>query len=396
MSPVSRRTLAKGAAWSVPAVSLAAAAPALAASSEACPPGIVATATSEVEAWFAVYKAALPDMTGIKWAVAHMATINKNGALHNPGTLFSNIGEREVDLEAHPFIWEVGVMNVGLGDGVAIDTYYPPYPKNTDPSTDSTNVRQTWHPQGVAVGSPTAEAGREPKQVYTCTGNQRDFNMSSSYGHLVNPETFKNLGRSAVTEEEGACVTDSSGRGYLSYQFAHTSTSSNRPGRVVNLFAYQLRDGSYDGGTIYVSQGIRPRGFQPMTWEAVMTAAKASHPELSDEQVNNCYRAAYDARVSRWFSTPDDFLRNAEIYATGLRNYHDLTVTTGIGSGRREIFTYSGHDERDYTPITTSEMIWSHEWGNHMAAQTSSTITPQPGAPNLDDYLWRRYRDGIM
>ncbi|BFL90802.1 hypothetical protein [Cutibacterium avidum] len=54
---VNRRTITKGLAWAVPAVSAAAALPAYAVS---CP----GTAAAEIDSWFAAYQSSLPDLTG--------------------------------------------------------------------------------------------------------------------------------------------------------------------------------------------------------------------------------------------------------------------------------------------------------------------------------------------
>lgn len=88
---VNRRTITKGLAWAVPAVSAAAALPAYAVS---CP----GTAAAEIDSWFAAYQSSLPDLTGVNMAISFNQSGGLNGAgLSNVGISLKNIGTKSFD-----------------------------------------------------------------------------------------------------------------------------------------------------------------------------------------------------------------------------------------------------------------------------------------------------------
>lgn len=93
---VNRRTITKGLAWAVPAVSAAAALPAYAVS---CP----GTAAAEIDSWFAAYQSSLPDLTGVNMAISFNQSGGLNGAgLSNVGISLKNIGTKSFDSSFPP------------------------------------------------------------------------------------------------------------------------------------------------------------------------------------------------------------------------------------------------------------------------------------------------------
>lgn len=127
-SPISRRTLAKGAAWALPVLSVAAAAPALAASPAQCPaaPGWRETSKSDrafsvnannknrsrVDLEFGTYApdlTAIPGATGFLWTPLEVTATDTSGVsypgtrLRNNSKIKNNEGELRVEVDFDGF-----------------------------------------------------------------------------------------------------------------------------------------------------------------------------------------------------------------------------------------------------------------------------------------------------
>ena len=153
---VNRRTITKGLAWAVPAVSAAAALPAYAVS---CP----GTAAAEIDSWFAAYQSSLPDLTGVNMAISFNQSAGLNGAgLSNVGISLKNIGTKSFD-SSFPLGFDVGIQNVATSKVVNDSLTAVAGPANTNP------ILKPWAPQGDnrSPSLPQRRPGRRQHDAQT-------------------------------------------------------------------------------------------------------------------------------------------------------------------------------------------------------------------------------------
>ncbi|OCK12677.1 hypothetical protein [Cutibacterium avidum] len=176
---VNRRTITKGLAWAVPAVSAAAALPAYAVS---CP----GTAAAEIDSWFAAYQSSLPDLTGVNMAISFNQSGGLNGAgLSNVGISLKNIGTKSFD-SSFPLGFDVGIQNVATSKVVNDSLTAVAGPANTNP------ILKPWAPQGDNRSPSLSDA-----QAVGNTTRTRSFSMTSSNLTFYNPSTNARIGTSS-------------------------------------------------------------------------------------------------------------------------------------------------------------------------------------------------------
>lgn len=375
---VSRRTLAKGAAWSVPAVAMAAAAPAVALS---CPAGVAA----DVEGVFASYKQGLPSLTDVNFIISFHSAVHGNGALAEHSVHVTNQGTTSID-GTFPLSVDFAYRNVDTSP--AVNTTFGPGTSLTNLfGTDARPVNTPWNP----AGRNSAQPG-DAVYVGQCgspqTVKRRDLSWGTSQLDVYSPTTYLRLAQrpTEVGEELAECISGTDG----AYGYALAVSSPIKAGDYVNVAATHIRDGKAPGGRIYVAQGMRVRGFFPPTWDKVVELVRTSHPKLADTEIESCYQGAYLERVNRWYASGES-LAGATVSVAGWSRFYDSNADV-MGWTRQ---------------ITVNDWVWSNEVGNFMAAGTENdslrisgvntwspslvkTSSPNQGITEI------RHRDGIL
>lgn len=333
MSAISRRTLAKGAAWSVPAVAVAAAAPASALSS--CNPTKI---DGDVNGYFERYRDSLPDLTGVELGVYFHAPSGSPGAVNESSVWFKNEGSVTLSADV-PLDIQFAFRNVSTSE--AVNSTLTRY---SGPAT-SKMINKPWAPEASNATSTNA------KFVDQCSTDEvavrrRDLNWGSSFVNVYSPSTGALIARTptAVSESDAECIVlDGGGQAY-GYNVA--LKRELKPGQKLDEFAVHLRDGLVPGGRLYLSEGVRVRGVFPPTWEDFLTEIGTV-----DDAVMACYRQAYIKRRDRWYEA-NEGLSGLTIKARGWSHVWDTSA-----------------DPRGWTaPVQANQWIWSHEVGNFMAA----------------------------
>ena len=362
---VNRRTITKGLAWAVPAVSAAAALPAYAVS---CP----GTAAPEIDSWFAAYQSSLPDLTGVNMAISFNQSAGLNGAgLSNVGISLKNIGTKSFD-SSFPLGFDVGIQNVATSKVVNDSLTAVAGPANTNP------ILKPWAPQGDNRSPPLSDA-----QAVGNTTRKRSFSMTSSNLTFYNPSTNARIGTSSDQSNATAFPDTPSAYGW---RVALRNTTWN-PGDREKVLAIVPGDGAWNGGRIYAAWGIRLRGFAPLPWTTLVTNATAAHPGMTENTVTNCYLKLYDQRVERWIAGREG-LRNMKISIDG------WNATMGSVMGW----------ENSGAPNT---WYWSTDVGNFMAAGTEYDTSRVTGVDTWSTSVVKtssvgqsiteiRHRDGIF
>ena len=323
---VNRRTITKGLAWAVPAVSAAAALPAYAVS---CP----GTAAAEIDSWFAAYQSSLPDLTGVNMAISFNQSGGLNGAaLSNVGISLKNIGTKSFD-SSIPLGLDVGFQNVDTSKVVNDSLTAVAGPFNTE------TILKPWNPLGG-----NEDPSRNYARAVGSTTRTRSFSMTSSNLTFYNPSTNALIGYSSDNRHTAA-FPDTPGA--YGWRVALRKTTW-KPGDKKKVLAIVPGDGSWNGGTIYAAWGIRLQGFAPLPWTTLVTNATAAHPGMTEDTVTNCYLKLYNQRVETWIAGQEG-LRNMKISIDG------WNATMGDVMGWRK-------------PAAPNTWYWSTDVGNFMAA----------------------------
>lgn len=355
----SRRTLMKGAAWAVPAVTVTA--PALAASMSSC---ISSEVADDIEKIFAAHKAnpaKYPGQNAMAGAVLEgwmAAPGSIAGELANPSFFkLRNKGSKTFQFSKYPLNFEFGVMNVATS----------PAMNNTLAGSTVGNIIK------VHVKNPWQPASATADYVNSCA-RRRDLNISTSYGTFYNVGTGKRI-PGISGENDFTCATDSHG---THYDITLHYNRDLAPNAIAEAANYQLRSGlTTIGKRIYVALGARVLGFVPPQWDDVVAFAKAQDPRWTNEDdIRVCYWAAYQARVKRW-NTAKLANGSTEALAGATLKY------TGWAKGLNGVF-------KDLEP---GEWIWSHETGNYLTAGSEGN-TPHLGTVVGDDIQFWRGRVG--
>ncbi|WP_172120101.1 hypothetical protein [Actinomyces faecalis] len=383
MSPVSRRALARGAAWSVPAVAFAAAAPATALS---CPPSV----RDDVEAVFKAHKSRLPSMEGVDLVFSFHSAGHLNGAGGENSLHLVNRGTVGVDASTFPLRIDFGFKHVDTSP--AVNTTFKDAQISGPIAANREAINVPWNPAGNNTTEPADAAF-----VGQCSSDlkaveRRDLSFGSSYLDVRNPvtgELLREKGFAELGEEFATCMPDSGG----AYGYALVFRRTVMPDERVNVLAYRLRDGSASGtgtGRIYVASGMRVRGYYPPSWEELVSAVTWKYPNLSEEDVAGCYRQAYDARAEQWYASGES-LAGAKVSIAGWSRFFDPDA-----------------DVAGWTHPTDGNMwTWSHEVGSFMSggdearqdritsvAQWSPTLVKTSSKTQSVTEL--RHRDGII
>ena len=381
MTHVSRRTVTKGAAWSVPALAMAAAAPAAALS---CP----TTVQDDVEAVFSAYKSRIPSMQGVNLVISFHGAAHLNGAGAEHSVHLTNRGRTSLDSSTFPLRIDFGFKNVDTSP--AINATFRGGAQISGPIASNREAINTpWNPAGNNSTSSGNAAYVGQCSSDTRAVRRRDVSFGSSYFDVLNPTTgavIKRKGFAELGEEYATCLPDSGGAYGYSLVFGRTVTSGER----VNVLAYHFRDGAAPGGRVYVAQGIRVRGYFPPSWQDVASAAKTKYPKLSDDEVSGCYREAYDSRVEQWYRSGES-MAGATVSVAGWSRFYDQNADISGWTRTTDANTWS----------------WSHEVGSFMAAGTEGRTDQVSGVGEWSPTLVRtssktqsvtelRHRDGII
>ena len=395
MSPVSRRTLTKGAAWSVPAVALAAAAPAAALS---CP----ATVTEEIAKYFTDFKAQLPDLTGARFVLSYHVSNSLNGAgLGNASVHLTNEGTVNLDASTFPFSVDLAFRNVGTSPAIN-NTFRNAV--RTDGMLLSESINLPWDPRGgnekasetVSPENYDTWVGPTAKVVGQCSSDtstvpKRRASLSSSYLKFYDPVTGRSVGAGYLAGNFAGtrCFPDNSG----AYGWSTRVNTTIKAGAYVNIAAITLEDGTSSGRTIFAALGARVHGFFPPTWEDFLQAKKNdADNSLTEDEITTCYADAYQARVELWNSSGEG-LMGAETAIAGWSLYYTGYDATADISGW-------------YRGTVPNEWTWSNEVGQFAAVGTENddlrvtapvwTPTKVQAATYPQALVHLYWRDGIM
>ncbi|WP_168168507.1 hypothetical protein, partial [Kytococcus sp. HMSC28H12] len=326
--------------WSVPAVAVAASAPAVAASKFTCP----TNPAGIVDGVFTTYKAGMPDLSNVDLNIWYVSGGGEqNGALSSAGVNMRNLGTQDLDWAGYNLLWEIGVRQVDTSPAVnTLDqvryTNASQYTKLVDP----------WSPDGDNSGD-TSRA----REVDSCV-TRRDFNISSSYGTFYNTATGAKLGTAAISEDQGTCQGT-----YYNYLFEQTGGDSALD--TFQLVAFQMRDGSHNRGTIYTTIGVKPVGFAAPSWTWVLAELKKRYPTATEADLTTCFQGAYNARVKLWNTDPAD-------YAAGMK------------------YSYEGWAAPYYDTrraATNNAIVWANEIGNYLSYAPEGTGNINANVPQL-------------
>ncbi|MFC0360168.1 hypothetical protein ACFFHC_10255 [Kytococcus schroeteri] len=296
-SGISRRSIAKGAAWSVPAVAVAASAPAVAASCT-IPADTIA---GQVDANFTAYKDTLAQVVtqcgaNPKFAIWYDGAGGSNGFLQNSTINARNISGCAIDTTRYPLNFRIDVKN--LTGNITTDR------RGFSMSTGYGSFENIAHP-----GKPVASVG----------ANARDFTQPDASG--VYSILFRaNKDRGVATNED----ID------INFQWLDGTTKPDGTGTQPRIQAtYQLV----------------PLGFAPPTLEKVLA-------DLGITTADPCYAnyvAAYEARYQQWITNGEGCQGvkwNVATDVTATRYGRGGYTLTPITCGT-SMFAYKS---RDFTP----------------------------------------------
>ena len=371
---VSRRTLAKGAAWAAPAVVATAAVPAYAASPN-CPSDI----DTQMDTYFQTYASALPDLSAGTWRFWWTETANGNGYGGTLAYLAAQYEGPSFDLATNPYVFEFAQKNVDTSPAVNRVVGG----ENVGSTSGGINLPTTWPASGV-VNNNGSTGGSDPRNVGDCSApNQRDMNYSSSFIRWYSADGLYKDEGVAIGEENMTCQGDAL---VATMAFQPDTAYYNNlimSGNPQNLVSIYVRDGLYSGGRIYITNGIRPIGFRPPKFEDVAASTQFSGVDAT------CLQTAYLKRVALWEDSGEG-LKGLKVYFTSWGD------TDAVGTIQNTL--YSGTDFK-----------WANEMGtfyNGNIPETRGSAFGVGGTYSTAESLFKsilrssviseiRYRDGI-
>lgn len=377
MNQVSRRTLAKGATWTVPAIAVATVAPALAAS--ACNP---VTAQQDVETYFQSYLAGLPDATGVNLVASFHQPTGTNGALAEAAMYFHNTGTTSLT-GAFPLDIQFAFRNVSTSAAVntTLTSYRGPI------AASRTEINKPWAAEGGNQTSTNAV------YVGQCSTDQRavrrrDLSWGSSYIDVYSPSTARLLKKATFAEmgeEHAECIEGAPG----AYGWTLAVRKEIPAGKTLNVMAAHLRDGIAPGGRIYVGMGVRIRGFRPPSYEDFLADVLVKYPGSTSEDLDPCYFTAYSKRLTQWYEK-DEGLRGMTFQAAGWSYFYGNDAVDARGWTRS---------------VSSDDWVWSDEIGSfmregdegsnnriHFSGWTADAVQTSSALNSRNEIMWR---DGI-
>ncbi|MDO4820827.1 MAG: hypothetical protein Q4A03_02105 [Rothia sp. (in: high G+C Gram-positive bacteria)] len=317
---VSRRNLAKGAAWAAPAVVATTAIPAYAAS-PTCPPA--ADIKARVDQAFKAYALSLPNSVQ-NFKFYFIGSSSQNGAA-GTGALRTIYSGQASDLAQYPLQFEFGLRNVDTSAAVNSDSI----------SGKTIQNRQIPAPYSPAGGTEANNA----YSVSTCEAI-RSGSYRSSFVKFYDDATRTSL-RNSLSHGNGEMTCRGS---YWSVDaiinpdttYYQDQLASGNPQDLINMEILSGAAGSR--GRVYSGYGFRTRGWAAPSLDQVVTAI--GDPKYTAQ----CILAAYTARTELWYATPEESQRGLNITFLG------WSPNNGGGVG---------------TPLTAGDWVWSDEIGNY-------------------------------
>lgn len=300
---ISRRTLAKGAAWATPVVAASAVVPAYAASSpeDACPVTI-----SDVETAFELRRTMMNEYLGCSgtsdFTIYYGGAGGINGALQSSSMGIINDTACDIDLTQYPLAVRIDVVNL--------------------------------------TGSDKNSRGENHLE--------RNLTMTNGYGYIA-PLDQPGYERAGIKEEDNFIEngTDTQGRTVYSALWTLNRASNVRAGNPMVL-QWSWEDGGSGSGRITNAIRFVPLGLAAPDWSDVTSEAPETCPDVYAYYIN---------RVNTWYAqgegcTPNINWRTATNITTTNINRTDRYTKTPIVCGDGIWSNVSG----DFTP--SHDGIW--------------------------------------
>lgn len=356
---VNRRTVAKGMAWSVPAIAASQALPAFAVSCRTP----TTTVQNNIKTFLDQYTQQLPDLTGVKLRTWFYDAGGQNGGgAIEGGVMLKNVGTKMADFTARSMLFEFAALNVG-----------------TSPAVNNTLKTVAGPVQTLKLQVPYGPANNfnkpgpgNARYVGQCGPNipRRDMSVGSSFVNFYSQDgAYRNSKATEYGEEKMQCLSSTSNTAYGLLAGLDTTF---KPTQQKNIMALHVRDGSTAGGAIYVAYGVRFLGFIPPAWEDLKQAYKRNE---TDAEFAACYRATYNTLIEQWIK--EQGLRGATIESQGWSadGWTSPDATGDAAKGGKK-------------PVQLGEWIWSHEAGNFQGAKDPQGRIEIDGVER--DQGWRR------
>lgn len=364
---VSRRTLAKGAAWAAPAVVATTAIPAYAASPATCDE----TKAAVTKAFADFATANVPDLSDVNLRYVFAGPSHYNGALNDPSLRVQFQGPSNKLAELAKLQYELAIKNVDTS--VAVNTLF----NGMNPVSKFKNVTMPYpYPASANWDTRNGTVRGDAPRLVGVADNPRDATFGSSF--LI----WDGAADGALAQEQEFSGT---GADYVYYTGTLRSDSALKKGRLEDLIHLGFRDGAHAGGRIYQSVANRFVAIAAPT----VDEARALIPGTVDEA---CFIEAYNAEVLKWD-----------------------TNKTGLGGLTASYAQWANGAVSDIV-VAADEFAWSHELGNFHSAYVADegrglVLGPQNrtdsldffngfagGLPNAAETAFAtqlRYRDGI-
>lgn len=384
---VSRRTLAAGAAWSVPAVAVSTLAPAYAAS---CKDPKV---QEKIDNFFDTYADSLPDLSSQKLRFWFQNSDHANGALNESGMRVQNVAGEAIDFGRYPLMVEIGIKSVETSHAVN-ETF-----KWVCGPAECKKITLPW----VAQGNWDATRNdADPARVNQCKANRRDISVGTSYFTIYDPANGDYVGTNPTElgEEKMSCLANNTAYGFTGAFHEHLPAR-----KELRVMAYHWRDATTSGASAdYSTPGFRVLGFAPPRYSDL----KARYQKgLSDSDFDLCYKGPFNKKAASW--TSDISSKAPTILSRGwAKSWIDNAVVKNPD-------TFRGADRK----IPLGTWVWANESGtfvdegNLKDGGIGVSIGPSIGSkgrdgfnhPDAPGYLYSssvnqaglvlRFRDGI-
>ncbi|MGV3245751.1 hypothetical protein [Rothia sp. 11254D007CT] len=290
---VSRRTLTKGAAWAAPAVVATTAIPAYAASaSTKCDP-----VKEAVKKAFDDYAKTLPDLTGSTLRIWFSADGTENGTPNEARIRGEWLGAKKPS--TREFVFEVGFRNVDTS--IAVNNNFAGQnwtEKAASFAGGNFYLPTRWAANGTWDSRTGVPGDSGAKYVDQMPTERRDLDIASSFMNIRSADgLWKNEG--TVAGENLATA-----KGYYASVFAAYDPANDFYRRqfesngIQDLIRLGARGGASGTGRIYISWGVRPVGYAPLSIEEVRKA-------LTDQKIaidEKCFQEAYAEQYNLWIT----------------------------------------------------------------------------------------------